>query len=303
MKIQLYLLLLLVAIVFLTSTPLYAQDKKDKSGRKEIKQNKKDEDEDAEPVIHWQFGLDFGMYAASNTPANYYNGSETNQNRLSYVMNNITWYREIKLALKADSSVDVNGIPSKMHYHIALMGGLFIRYNVDKKNSICLQANYTKLKAEDAITLIIDKYKTYLTLPDLRNYPIQGIEYRVMLDLVYQRTFTLKSKINFFVQAGPAFNYTKVLKSSVFIEDKEYSLINIYGNQIYSPGTNQQVFTVIEGGFGYGLMLGGGAGFPLNENFTLEPGFYFHYNNVALQGYDQFGLSFGLYLRILLGNL
>jgi hypothetical protein len=302
MKPQFHFILVPVAFVLLTSTPLYAQEKKDKSGKKEMNRNIKEKDEDEEPVTSWQFGLDFGMYVANNAPANFYNGSETNVNRLSYVMTNKYWYQNIKNALKASDTVIVNGIPSRMTYKIALMGGLFIRFNFNKRNGLCLQANYAQLKADNAITVLVDP-RTYLTVPDLRNYPIEGVEYRVMMDLIYQRTFVLKSKINFFVQAGPAFNYTRVTKSSVFFEGTEYSLINIYGNQYYVPNTSLQENQVIEGGLGYGLMFGGGAGFPLTDYFAIEPGFYFHYNNVALQGYNQYGLSFGLYLRILLGNL
>ena len=302
MKPKLLLVIILVTDVLLTSTPMIAQEKKDKSSKKEMNRKGKENDEDEEPVIHWQFGLDFGMYAANNAPANFYNGSETNVNRLSYVMTNQYWYQNIKNALKANDTVIINGLPSRMSYKIALMGGLFVRFNFNKRNGLCLQANYAQLKADNAITVLVDP-KTYLTIPDLRTYPIEGVEYRVMMDLIYQRTFVLKSKINLFIQAGPAFNYTRVTKSSVFFEGTEYSMINIYGNQYYVPNTSLQENQVIEGGLGYGLMFGGGAGFPLTDYFAVEPGFYFHYNNVALQGYNQYGLSFGLYLRILLGNL
>lgn len=294
--------LIVITVVMLTSVSVIAQEKKEKPGKKEMKGNKDETDEEEEPIIRWHFGLDFGMYVPGSGPANYYNGSETNINRLSYVMSNKYWYQDIKNALKAADTVIINELPSGMKYNIAMMGGLFIRFNFNKRNGLCFQANYTQLKTEDAVTVLVDP-KPYLAIPDLRTYPIRGMEYRVLMDLIYQRTFTLKSKINLFVQAGPAFNYTRVLKSSVSFEGTEYSMINIYGDQFYIPNTSLQQNTVIQGGFGYGLMFGGGAGFPLTDYFAVEPGFYFHFNNVALKGYDQFGLSFGLYFRILLGNM
>jgi hypothetical protein len=98
-------------------------------------------------------------------------------------------------------------------------------------------------------------------------------------------------------------NYTQVLKSIIYVVDQEYSLINIYGPQGYLQGTNQQENQVREGGFGYGLYLGGGAGIPLVDKFGIEPGGFINYNNVPLTGYTQFKLSFGFYLRLLFGNI
>jgi hypothetical protein len=118
-----------------------------------------------------------------------------------------------------------------------------------------------------------------------------------------QRNFRLKSKIYFFIQAGLNLNYASVLKSSIYVVDKEYSLVNIYGSQIFVPGLSLQEYTVNQGGIGYGFMVAGGAGIPLTDMFGIEPGVFVNYNNVALEGYNQFKPSFGIYLRLLFGNI
>jgi len=132
--------------------------------------------------------------------------------------------------------------------------------------------------------------------------PISGVEERINFDLLWQQNFWLRSKIYLFLQGGLNMNYVRVLKSIIYF-DEEYSLINIYGSQGYQQGTNQQEFPVTQGGFGYGLNLGGGAGIPLVDLFGIEPGGFINYNNVALTGYPDFKLSFGFYLRILFGNI
>lgn len=305
MKTVLLRYILLLTLTFLVPLSFFAQDKEKNTGKTEQKKTRVEEEADEdeeEPVKHWEFGLNFGVYFPSKYPANYYNGSPRNLNTINYVMSNTYWYRDIMNDLHASYKVAVYELPTNMHYKTALMGGLFIRFNVDKKNGIFVEANYTQLKAEDQFTVEVDTI-TYLALPDLRLFPIIGKEERIQIDLAYQRTFWLKSKINFFVQAGMMFNYTHVLKSAIIIPEKEYSMINIYGNQNYVPNTSLQEFEVIQGGFGYGLYLGAGAGFPITDMFNIEPGFYMHYNNVDLEGYRQFSPSFGVYIRFLLSNI
>jgi hypothetical protein len=295
-------LLLFISLILLLSSNLNAQNnehtgKKSKSPKEEI-----DEKEKENKVIRWNFGINIGGYSANKYPATFYNGDIYNVNRVSYVMSNYYWYQDIKRDLGSSDTVIVLEYPANMHYTFALMGGLFIRYNFDMNWGLCLDVNYTQLKAEDAVTFEVDP-QSYLTYQDIRLIPIRGIEQRVHLDLMLQRNFRLKSRIYFFLQTGLNLNYAKVLKSSIYVAEKEYNLINIYGSQYYTPGSYMQEYTVIQGGVGYGLMLGGGAGIPLTDMFGIEPGVFFNYNNVNLEGYDQFKLSFGINLRLLIGNI
>jgi len=220
-------------------------------------------------------------------------------NNVNYVMTNTYWYRDIKYALGSADTVLVDGYPMNMHYQVSFMGGLFLRFNLDRKNSIFLQADYTRLKAADVITLEVDP-KTYLALPDIRTEPIIGKEGRVLVTLGYQRTFPLPSRLNLFLQGGITMCYTQIIKSVMVIEGTEYSLINVYGNQYYVPNTNMQTQNIYQNAFGFGGFLGGGLGIPLTDRFGLEPGFYGQYYPVNLTGYTDFRISFGAYLRLMI---
>jgi hypothetical protein len=300
------LLLLFFILTLVLHQNLIAQDKGDIGKKSKSKSSKEeiDEKEKENKVIRWNFGINIGGYYANKYPAEFYNGADYNINRISYVMNNYYRYQEIKrdLGLQPSDTVFVDGLPGNMNYTFAMMGGLFIRYNFNMNWGICLDVNYTQLKAEDAVTFQINP-ASYLTFDSIVPIPILGVEERIHLDLMIQRNFRLKSKIYFFLQAGLNMNYTKVLKSSIYVNEHEYSMINIYGSQIYVPGLPLQEYTVNQGGVGYGFMIAGGVGIPLTDMFGIEPGGFFNYNNVKLVGYNQFKPSFGIYLRILIGNI
>lgn len=272
---------------------------KSKDAKKVSKELYKEENEEKEPIRRWEFGIGFGACFPAKFSANYYNGTPANINNVIYVMSNKYWYRDIKYALGSADTVLINGYPTNMKYQVSFMGGLFVRFNFDKRNSMILQANYTRLKAEDVVTFEVDP-KSYLTFKDLRLIPIVGREGRVMIDLGYQHSFPLGSNINFFLQAGGTMCYTQVIKSMIVVEGTEYSLINVYGNQYYVPNSNMETQYVNQNGFGFGGFLGTGFGIPLTDLFGIEPGFYGQYYPVNIEGYNRYRPSFGAYLRIML---
>jgi hypothetical protein len=173
-----------------------------------------------------------------------------------------------------------------------------VRINIDRKNGFFLQANYARLRAADVVSIKVNP-TSYLSFDNIMLEPVIGTEGRVMIDLGYQRSFPLKSRINLFIQGGVTMCYTQVIKSIFVAENTEFNLINIYGDNGYQP-YNNQTFTVNQNAFGFGGYLGVGAGIPLTEMFGIEPGFYTHYYPVNLQEYPDFKASFGLYLRILM---
>ena len=264
---------------------------------------KEDGEEDPFPLKRIEFGLNFGAYFANKTSANFYNGSPNNVNNLDFLMSNIYTYREIRTAMGLSESdvieVQKDGYAMNMHYNVAFSGGLFMRVNLNRKNSLFLQANYAQLRAADVVAILVNP-TVYLTFDDIRLEPVIGKEGRVMIDLGYQRTFPLKSRINLFLQGGVTMCYTQVIKSVFVAEQTEFNLVNIYGDQGYQQGYNNQTFTVNQNAFGFGGYLGVGAGIPLTDMFGIEPGFFMHYYPTNLEGYPDFKPSFGLYLRILM---
>ncbi|HPT13598.1 MAG TPA: hypothetical protein PK796_02335 [Bacteroidales bacterium] len=253
----------------------------------------------------WTFGLNFGLYYPSGYSANYYNGSDINENKASWVLGNYYWYQEIFKALDISDTVFVadNGLPMNMHYKVALNPGIFGEYRFNKSYALSFEFNYLKLKANDAIGLEVDP-KEYATEPDIRLYPVKGIEERVYFNLTLKRYFdSPKPNLNYFLMGGINVNNTKVLKNALYIEEKEYSMINIYGRQNYVPNTSMQTFSVYEGGIGFGLVAGGGASLTFDNGIILEPGITANWTRVNLEGYKRFTPGIGIYMRFILNSL
>jgi hypothetical protein len=297
-------LLLFLILSLVLSQDLSAQDNQDRGKKSKSSKEEIDEKEKENKVIRWNFGLNVGVYFANKYAANFYNGSPFNENNVNWVLSQKYYNDEIKKLLNASYKVAVSedGYPTNMHYNFVMSGGLFIRYNLNKKWGVCLDVNYTQLKAEDYLMLDVDTL-TYLTYRQYVLEPIRGVEQRVHLDLLLQRNFWLKTKIYFFIQGGLNLNYTRVMKSAFYVEGQEFSMIDIYNGAPYQPNSNQQEFQVIQGGVGYGFALGGGMGFPLITQLGIEPGGFVNFNNVNLPGYPDFKLSYGFYVRFLFGNI
>ena len=300
--------LIVFAAFLIISLPGTAQEKMSNSQKKEQKKTQKhgqkeeEEDPNPFPLRRVEFGLNFGAYFANKYSANFYNGSPGNVNNLKFLMSNIYTYRQIKTALGLSENdfieIPADGYAMNMHYNVAFSGGLFVRINLNRKNSFFLQANYAKLRAADVVSIKVNP-ATYLTFDNIMLEPVIGSEGRVMIDLGYQRSFPLKSRINLFVQAGATMCYTQVIESIFVAEGTEFNLINIYGDNGQQP-YNDQTFTVNQNAFGFGGYLGIGADIPLTDMFGIEPGFFMHYYPTNLSGYTDFKTSFGLYLRILM---
>ncbi|MBE0646923.1 MAG: hypothetical protein IH596_03975 [Bacteroidales bacterium] len=293
------LLFFSMAVSVIGQEKVASESKRDKERRAETDPWAEFEDE-VDSIHRWDFGINLGAYFPNKYSANFYNGNPGNVNTVNYLMSNKYWYQDIKQLLGSSDTVFVAGYPLDMHYQVAFTGGLFIRFNFNRKNGIFLEANYTQLKATDAITLVVDP-PSYSTFQNVRTEPVQGKEARVLIDLGYQWSFPLKSKIYFFLQGGGLMCYTQVIQSIFVVEGREFNLVNVYGSQGYTPNSNSQAYKISQNAFGFGAFAGAGAGIPLNDVFGMEPGFSFQYYPTNLEGYPQWKPSFSIYLRILLG--
>jgi hypothetical protein len=249
-----------------------------------------------------QLGLNFGMLLPNNYPANYYNGSDGNENNIKYIFSNKYHYEDIYRALNCADTFFLYACPMNMSYPATVSPGVYFSYNFNRTTGVFVQFNYVKLKPHDAFTIEVDP-KEYLTTPDLRLYSISGEEERINIDIGYSRAFRLRDNIDLVGEAGLALNDIKVLKSRILIENLEYSLINVYGENSYIPNSNQQTFEVYLGGIGIGLHGGAGLRFNFSESIALQTGATLYWNNVNLEGYKDMSFSSFFYLRFIAKRL
>ena len=255
----------------------------------------------------WVFGLNVGVYYPSKNTAAYYNGSPANENNAKYVMSNYYWYQEIFNALGAHDSISiaVDGLPQNMHYKIAMQPGLYAQYCFNPRLALVIEFNYMRLKANDVIIFDVDPPIDYLGNHNLVLCPIRGIEERVYADIGLKRTFPQTDKLSWFVTGGVNVNSTKVKKSSFYVEDKftgkdkEYSMINLYGNNSYIPNSNMQTFNIYQGGIGVGMYAGTGATLTFGNAIVIEPGITAHWLMVKLERFNNMNPGIGAYLRFM----
>jgi hypothetical protein len=245
----------------------------------------------------WVFGLNMGIYYVSKNTAANYNGSLYNENNVGYVLSNYYWYQDIFHALGATDSIAVAGLPQNMHYKMSVQPGIYTQYCFNPTMALIIQFNYMKLKAEDVIIFEVDP-KTYLTEPDLRLYPIHGVEERIYADIGYKRTYPKSQKFSYYYMGGLNVNSTQVKKSSFWVEDIEYTMIdNIDGS--YSPNGNYQTVNIYQGGIGVGIFAGAGTTFTFPNGYVAELGLTTHWLMVNLTGYQSMNPGVGMNVRFM----
>lgn len=259
-------------------------------------------EKDARENRGFQFGFNIGLFLPNGYTANYYNGSDGNENNIRYIFGNYYNYQDIRRLLNVSDTFFVKQFPADMHYRPTTIAGFYMGYNFNRKNSMYIQFNYSKLKPRDIFTVEVDP-KDYLTEPDLRLYTVSGEEERINIDIGYSRSYPVTDHMDFVASAGLALNDTKVLKAVINLEGKEYSIVNVYGNRSYVPGTNMQEYQFTEGGIGFGLHGGAGVNFNFANKFALQPGVTLYWNNVNLEGYKAMKISSCFFLRIIALNI
>ncbi|MDO9254132.1 MAG: hypothetical protein Q7U54_01380 [Bacteroidales bacterium] len=251
----------------------------------------------------WIFGLNVGVYYPSKKTAAFYNGDSKNINNVNYVMSNYYLKQQILELLNENAisttkiEVANDGLPQNMHYKLALQPGLYAQYCFNSKLSLIIEFNYMKLKANDVIVFELDSL-TYATNSKQLLCPIRGVEERVYADIGLKRTYLKSEKLSYYVMGGLNVNSTKVKKSSFYVLEQEFDMIDHYNGVPYVPNSGMQTFEVYQGGIGVGMFAGAGAALNFN-GIVIEPGITAHWLMVNLDGYQNMNPGIGANVRFM----
>lgn len=260
------------------------------------------EDEKAEEIYSaegkgWVFGLNVGVYYPSKKTAAYYNGKSNNENNAALLFDNPYRYQEFFNLLNAHDTISIYGFPENMHYKLALQPGIYAQYCFNPTTSLIIEFNYMRLKVNDVLVIEVDP-KPFATEPDLRLWPMRGIEERIYADIGLKKTFPKSEKLSYFLMGGLNVNSTQVKKCSFYIDETEYSMINnIEGS--YVPNGNNQTVNVYQGGIGIGMFASGGVSLTFPGGIVVEPGLNTHLLMVKLKGYKNMNPGIGANLRFI----
>jgi hypothetical protein len=276
----------------------------------------------------WRFGINMGLYFANQSTAQYYSGLPENENNIAYVLNNYYWYQDVNQQLnsrkilrnpsgippqwtgeynnwRAEYNVNVGDTskwwiyyPTNLKYDAAISPGFYAKYNFNNTTGVFIQSNYVKLTTSGIFQMVIDSI-TGFSEPALRPGYIKGVEERVNIDVGISKFYRTGQLTNVFIETGFHLNSTRVLENRIQIGQKEFTIINRYLNQNYVPNTNLTEYNVYQGGLGFGIFLNGGVKFILGENISIDPGVQLFWKKVNLEGYDDFGLNYYTYIRMI----
>ncbi len=262
-----------------------------------------DDDQPTTAFGQWDLGLNFGLYLPAKYHAGFYDGSSQNVNNIDYVLSNQYWHEEIKQELNAADDFYLRELPTNMRYSAAFQIGMYFRKTFDNYTGFSLQFDYSKLTASDFFTLEIDPQPNIGKEPDIRLYPIWGIEDRINIDILFSKYFrTNSSTVVPFFEGGININSAYVREHKIQIENLTYSLVDVYLSGGYVPGMPQNVYNVQQGGIGWGVSAAAGLKLIFNESVSIDPGFRFYYQKVKLERYEQFKPSFALFVRLSLSG-
>lgn len=254
--------------------------------------------------IGWKIGINAGVYVSSNYHAGFYSGHDNNKNSINFILGNRYHFQEIMHLLNATDSFRLHGLPEQMKYSPAVMVGFSFRNNFKEDMAWFIQFNQVRLRSVGLFTLEVDPKDNILTFPDLRTYNIYGEEQRFTFELGISREFEIRSPMfRPFIDAGITFTNTKVRANKINIEEREFSLINVYGNQTYVPNSNMQTFLVEQGGLGYGGFFSFGTKFYVNNFFSLDPSLTLFFNTTNLEPYNLARPNFFFNIRMSVNNI
>ncbi|MHC1707214.1 MAG: hypothetical protein AB9842_06780 [Bacteroidales bacterium] len=286
-----------LSLFFLINLVFFSNIKAQNS-KNDYQENNKYQEEETDTLTRFSYGMNLGFYFPDNHPANFYNGSPANENKLDLILRNYYYRKQLEdtLGYMIDS-VNPYNLPGKMRYAAAYTVGFYVRYQLDKSLGIFASFNFVKLEAKDVFLLNLDLPPGWSLDPTYRQYPIWGKEKRVNIDLGVSKYFQLAPKSVFFFEGGMNINNTRVIENKIAINNTAYSLVNVYGNQSYIPNSQIQQYEVIQGGIGFGIFATTGVKLVFSDYISMDPGATFYWKGINLGKYDAFKPTFNLFIR------
>lgn len=293
----------LFCLLLLCSMSLLAQEKNDSLVVK-AKPEKSIQD------MGFDFFIGAGIYKGAKANAGYYSGIPENENNLDYIFNNYYWKQDIvDLIVKnnsyvsySDSTIAVKEYPGKMRYSPSMAVQLGFTYKFSKNWGMTFSYSFSRCVVKDFFTVRYDNAIPGNERNDYLLYGLVGKENRSFFDLSARYTFHPSKIVKPFIEIGAQFNYVKVQSFDAIIEDQKFSLLDIYGGESYVPGASMQTFKVIYGGPGFGFCADVGLKIVCSPTISIDPLFYVSVSKFGLKGYNDFGLNWGAFVRIIMND-
>ena len=196
-------------------------------------------------------------------------------------------------------------MPINLKYTTTFLVGLNTRYQINKKASITLNINGTKLAVNGKFTIRSANASSGFnnatsSQSKLNQFTIIGAEQRLMFQLGYQRVIGNNQKLNFLIEGGVNFILSKAQKNQAILNADVNSgqnnitidLMNIYHQSPYNFYSAKYLI-----GGGIGAFGGIGLHLTINPKYTVQLLYNPSYDRISLGYNPVFKLQHGVGLR------
>jgi len=234
----------------------------------------------------------FGNSILYDQIVNYYGGGYGGTDYIAQLLNvdHKDWY------------FNAQDMPTNLKYTTTYLIGLNTRYQIDKKASITLNINGTKLIVNGKFTISSTTTNNGFQSQTKQNqFTITGAEQRLMLQLGYQRILGDNEKLNFMAEGGLNIILSKVQKNEAYLTSDQYNGANNISINLMSV-YNQSPYNYYSAKYFVGVGIGafGGLGFHLtiNPKYTVQLLYTTSYDRISLGYNPSFKLQHGVGLRV-----
>lgn len=194
-------------------------------------------------------------------------------------------------------------MPINLKYSVTYLVGLNTRYQINKKASISLNINGTKLLVNGKFTISSTTTSNgFQSQATLNQFTIVGAEQRLMFQLGYQRILGDNEKLNVMVEGGLNVILSKAQKNQAILNSSNpnnsqnnltIDLMSVYNQVPYNYYSAKYLV-----GAGIGAFGGIGLHLTINPKYTIQLLYSPSYDRISLGYNPKFKLQHGVGLRV-----
>lgn len=206
----------------------------------------------------------------------------------------------------SDWSFNEQDMPFNLRYTTTYLVGLNTRYQINKKASITLNINGSKLIVNGKFTIRSNPSSNgtnngVSSQSKLNQFTIVGAEQRLMFQLGYQRIIGNHDKLNFMVEGGLNIILSKAQKNQAILNSDVNSgqnnitidLMTLYNQAPYNYYSTKYLI-----GGGIGVFGSVGLHLTINPKYTIQLLYNPSFDRISLGYSPTFKLQHGVGLRI-----
>ncbi|NLJ81659.1 MAG: hypothetical protein GX330_00840 [Bacteroidales bacterium] len=260
-------------------------------------------------------GFDFyfncGMYMGNKFTANYYNGISNEYVSINRAVGNKYVKEAIENLILANQNVilDADGVSlsevdRNMRYNVSFVFGFGMLYHLNKNLALTLSFGQTRLNALGGVTFTYNTGVAGNERPQILRYHLNGKELRNFFEIGVNYIIRTNPHVQPFFELAGQLNSVKVQHADLVVEDRRFTMMDMYAGQSYVPNSGLTEIAPVLGGAGGGILGGMGIRIPFAYSIALEPVIQVQYTyiNLEVNNTKKMMPHYNLMVRLIVGD-